>query len=220
MTSPLSVELHAATAQAHADAEYSPFITRLMGGEGSLSDFAALTAQLYPVYTALERAMDAHAAHPAIASLHDPALIRTPHLAADLGVLYGPEWSSWAAAGGIPTLSATRAYVERLQVVSVPEVLIAHHYVRLLGDLSGGQVIARLVARHYGVPDDALSFYRFEGIPKTKPYKDAYRAKLDALKLDRATRALVVAEAIEAFRLNQALFADLDTARDSHLAPA
>lgn len=216
--SPLSVQLRDATASVHADAERSPFITRLMGGGASISDFAALTAQLHPVYAALERAMDIHGAHPAVAPLLDPLLIRTPRLAADLAVLVGDDWAEQQTTGRLRPLPATRAYVERLQAVSVPEALVAHHYVRLLGDLSGGQAIARLVARHYGVPGDALTFYRFDGIGKPKPYRDAYRAKLDALALDDTTRTVVVGEAVQAFKLNQAVFSDLERARDDDLA--
>ena len=219
-TSPLSTALREATTRAHEDAEHSPFITRLMNGGASASDFAAFTAQLHPVYVALEAAMDAHADHPAVAALHDPLLIRTARLASDLGVLFGPDWADQVADGRIAILPATRAYVERIGSVERPEALVAHHYVRLLGDLSGGQAIASLVARHYAVPDAALTLYRFDGIDKAKPYKDAYRATLDALQLDAETQALVVREAIRTFRLNQAVFADLEQARSGALRAA
>ena len=70
------------------------------------------------------------------------------------------------------------------------------------------------------MPDAALTFYRFDGIDKAKPYKDAYRATLDALPLDAETQALVVREAIRTFRLNQAVFADLEQARSGALRAA
>lgn len=218
MTSlPLSQKLRTATATAHTEAENSPFITRLMAGAGTASDFALLTAQLHPIYSALEAAMDAHAGHRVVAALHDPALVRTPRLAVDLGVLIGPDWAARLADGRVATMPATHAYVERLGHLTRPEALVAHHYVRLLGDLSGGQAIARLVARHYGIPAEALTFYRFEGIGKPKLYKDAYRATLDALALDAEARAFVVAEATRAFELNRAVFADLERARTQAL---
>ncbi|CCH80294.1 Heme oxygenase [Nostocoides japonicum T1-X7] len=209
----LSTVLRTSTAQAHEDAERSPFMTRLLAGDGIPADFSALTAQLYPVYAALEAALDRFASHPVVAAVHDPALARTDRLASDLAELYGPTWAARRADGSIPTLPATAVYVDRLIRLDRPEALVAHHYVRYLGDLSGGQIVARLVARHYGVPAEALSFYRFEAIPKRKAYKDAYRARLDALALDDRTRALVVATAIEAFGLNRAVFTDLETAR-------
>ena len=215
----LSSLLRTSTAQAHEDAEHSPFVTRLLGGDGTVEDFAALTAQLYPVYAALEDALDRYATHPAVAAVHDPALTRAPRLAADLATLYGPDWAARRATGEIPTLPATAVYVDRLERLDRPEALVAHHYVRYLGDLSGGQVVARLVARHYGVSADALGFYRFEAIAKPKVYKDAYRARLDALPLDDHARAVVVAAAVEAFGLNRAVFADLETARGAAVTP-
>ena len=39
---------------------------------------------------------------------------------------------------------------------------LAHHYTRYLGDLSGGQAIAALVARHYARHREQLGFYRFD----------------------------------------------------------
>ena len=70
-----------------------------------------------------------------------------------------------------------------------------------------------MVARHYGIGDDALSFYHFEQIAKPKPYKDGYRARLDALELDPAAQEAVAEVAGTAFELNRAVFADLERAR-------
>lgn len=85
---------------------------------------------------------------------------------------------------------------------------MAHHYVRYLGDLSGGQVVATHVRRHYGLTD-GLTFYDFTEVGKPKPYKDDYRAALDGLPLTSDQRGSVLAEAVEAFRANQAVFAEL-----------
>ena len=61
----------------------------------------------------------------------------------------------------------------------LPERYLAHHYLRYLGDLSGGQAVAALVTRHYGIPAEALSMYRFTELPKPKVFKDDYRELLD-----------------------------------------
>src|SRR5699024_7772612 len=102
----------------------------------------------------------------------------------------------------------------RLRTDHTPEVMLANHYVRYLGDLSGGQAIARLVERHYEVDADGLGFYRFAGIPKRKPYKDRYRAALDSLEIDAGTRSRILAAAVESFELNGRVFADLAAARE------
>ena len=87
----------------------------------------------------------------------------------------------------------------------------AHHYTRYLGDLSGGQVIGRLLGRTYDLPAGSagLAFYAFGAVPKPKRYKDAYRARLDALPLDAAGRAEVVDEVCRAFEHNQRLLTAL-----------
>lgn len=210
----LSTRLRTATAAAHDAAENSPFVTRLMAGNGSVADFAALTAQLRPVYATLEAVIEKMAGDRVVAAVHDPALARTARLVHDLGVLQGPPLVDLVGPAA-PEMPATTRYVERLAAAQAPEELLAHHYVRYLGDLSGGQVVARLVARHYAVPADALTFYRFDDIAKPKPYKDAYRARLDALPLDENGIDLAVRTAIEAFELNRAVFADLERWRTS-----
>lgn len=210
-TPPLSAALKSATSQAHDAAEHSTFITRLMAGEGAAEDFTRLTTQLQPVYAALEAALERHAAHPVVAAVHDPALARSSRLDADLAAL---------GVGEREVLPATAAYVGRLESIDRPEALLAHHYVRYLGDLSGGQVIARLVARHYDIPAEALTFYEFDEIAKPKVYKDTYRARLDALELSPEIRQRVLAEANEAFRHNQAVFADLERTRGAELVSA
>jgi heme oxygenase len=89
-------------------------------------------------------------------------------------------------------------------------VILAHPD-RNLGDLSGGQILARVLTRTYGMTE-GLRFFDFEQIPKPKPYKDVYRERLDALPLTDGEQQRVVREAQLAFDLNTALFAALDEA--------
>ncbi|WP_237196783.1 biliverdin-producing heme oxygenase [Rothia nasimurium] len=86
---------------------------------------------------------------------------------------------------------------------------MAHHYLRYLGDLSGGQAVAALVARHYGVPAEALSMYRFEELPKPKVFKDSYRGLLDDAPLTDAQHDALVDEALAGFDHNSRVFAQL-----------
>ena len=200
---PLSRALRESTATVHEEAEHSPFMDDLLGGRGSASAFVALTEQLWHIYDVLERATEASTTHPTIAAIHDPRLARLGALEADLDVL-SPGWRERADA-----LPATRAYLARIEAcASEPHRLLAHHYTRYLGDLSGGQVIPTLITRHYGVTD-GLSFYDFEAIGRVKPYKGGYRAALDGIELSEAERAAVLDEAVAAFRANSALFAAL-----------
>ncbi|AKK06559.1 heme oxygenase [Corynebacterium mustelae] len=208
-TSPLSVELKTSTADAHERAEHSTFMSDLLEGRLDVNAFIALQQQSWLFYTALEEATDAVRESGFAVDLLDPVLNRKETLARDLEKLCGADWES-----GIITLPATRAYIDRLNdirdTVDGPR-LVAHHYVRYLGDLSGGQVIGRMMQRHYDVDADALSFYDFPEIEKLKPYKDEYRAKLDALELTDEEHTRLVNEASDAFIFNHNLFAALGT---------
>ncbi|WP_226346979.1 biliverdin-producing heme oxygenase [Agilicoccus flavus] len=203
----LSRHLREATARVHEEAEHSTFMADLLGGRSGREAFVALTEQLWFVYSALEETVDARADHPLLAPLHDPRLRRRGALERDLRSLRGDAWRA-----GLAARSATGEYARRIRdCADEPARLVAHHYTRYLGDLSGGQVIPPLLARHYGLTD-GVDFYRFDGIEKTKPYKDAYRAALDALPLDATGREVAAAEAVEAFRLNTAMFEELGRA--------
>jgi heme oxygenase len=84
---------------------------------------------------------------------------------------------------------------------------LAHHYTRYLGDLSGGQAIASLVARHYGATPDQLGFYRFEvAADGATRYKRRYREAMNALALTSDEIDVLIAEVRESFRLNSAIF--------------
>ena len=90
---------------------------------------------------------------------------------------------------------------------------MAHHYTRYLGDLSGGQALGSIFGRSLGLSPGApgISFYQFATIEKVKPYKDRYREALDTAPMAESEHDLAVSEAIVAFRLNQAIFAGLES---------
>ena len=107
-------------------------------------------------------------------------------------------------------LPATAAYVARIHAAAASKArLVAHHYVRYLGDLSGGQIIASLMRRHYGVADEALTFYAFEGLGSKGGFKTTYRRILDELFVDRAFFDETVDEARAAYECNRRMFAAL-----------
>lgn len=206
ITDPLSLLLRSGTRDEHQAAESMAFVDRLMAGDLSAAAYTDLTAQLLPIYRALEQVGDSLRSDPIGGTLVFEELRRAPRLEHDLAELAGPQWEQR------PDVStphpATIAYCERIRSGGLTGY-IAHAYTRYLGDLSGGQVIARMVQRHYGVPAEALTFYQFPEIDKIKPFKDVYRARLDALPLTPEQQAEVIAESREAFRANRELFAVL-----------
>ncbi|MDO4928266.1 MAG: biliverdin-producing heme oxygenase [Corynebacterium sp.] len=201
-------ELHDATAAAHERAENSTFIADLIEGRQDAQAFIRLQEQAWLFYQALEetaRTVRANTSDPVIRQLLDPRLERTATLEHDLDQLHGgSEWRD-----EITALPATQRYVSRLQGIGEAPELVAHHYVRYLGDLSGGQVIATMMRRHYDVPAAALTFYEFPELGKLKPYKDQYRKLLNALEFDDAEYDRALSEAGEAFSLNAQVFQDL-----------
>ena len=204
-----SQQLRDATALAHEEAEHSTFVEDLTSGRLPLEEHARFVRQLHAVYSVLESAVAVNH-DPALVSLLAPELVREPALRADLEYLAGREWRA------IEVLPATDAYCERILEVSARSSggLVAHHYVRYLGDLSGGQVLGRAIARVYDLPDHlGTSAYHFEAIDSPKAFKESYRANLDALPWSTEQRAVAALEANVAFECNTALFRDLSASR-------
>lgn len=99
-------------------------------------------------------------------------------------------------------------YVERLRYLGRPEatpeevrLLASHAYVRYLGDLSGGQMMKRKIAKSYELYDDGegLAFYNFRTLdPRTgdrpsqmheiRKIKDWFRRGIDEGVVDTETK--------------------------------
>jgi heme oxygenase len=201
--------LRDATLDIHRQAEEEPFIADLMAGKRTPADFARLTGQLRPIYGALEPAVTAMRESGRLLDLLDPRLDRVAALDHDLGALANGD-----AAVLTRPLGSTAAYVARLhEIAESPPRLLAHHYVRYLGDLSGGQIIATLMRRHYGIADDGLTFYAFEGLPSKGGFKTTYRRHLDEVLADPDFYAEVLDEARFAYDANRRVFAQLGSGR-------
>lgn len=201
----LSASLREGTRAEHEKAESTGFIEALMSGKLSVAAYADLAAQQWAIYGALESASSRVSIHPEGASLVFDELERTTAIEQDLAFLLGPQWSR-----AITIRPATRSYVAALSDIEADVALYAAHaYTRYLGDLSGGQIVKRMLEQHYGLGPEGLAFYTFNNIPKAKPFKDLYRERLDALTLTPGQVERTVAEACEAFRMNSAVFADL-----------
>ncbi|MXP21054.1 biliverdin-producing heme oxygenase [Gordonia sp. HNM0687] len=199
----LSAGLRTATAVAHERAERADFVDDLMSGRLDAADYLRMAVQLYFVYRALESVGDDLSGDEIAGPVVDERLRRLPRLAADLAVL-GVDPAT------VTPLPGVAAYVAAIEATRTDPIrFVAHHYTRYLGDLSGGQVIRSRMKLHYGLTDDALSFYVFDEIDKLKRYKDAYRDTLDTLPLDGVQVHRLLDEAVEAFGHNERMFAEL-----------
>jgi heme oxygenase len=203
-----AASLREATLDVHRAAEQEPFIAGLMAGDRSAHDLARLTGQLRSIYAALETRVRAMRERGELVELLDPRLDRLATIDSDLAALGGARADRLT-----DPLPATSAYVGRIGRIgrSRPR-LLAHHYVRYLGDLSGGQIIAMLMRRHYGVDDDALRFYDFDHLEGKGAFKRAYRRELDVLFTDPAFYDAMLDETRIAYDANRRVFRELGAA--------
>lgn len=200
----LSTAMREGSRAEHEAAESSSFMAALLDGALAPQAYADLLLRLRAVYAALEETVRERVSDPLVGAVHDPALERLAAIDADL-----EHWVPGVTSYDVDS-PATATYVECIRRADWSGALVAHHYTRYLGDLSGGQAIGRVLTRTYDLADGVgVAFYDFPAIPKPKPYKDGYRARLDALGLAAADVGRVVDEVKTAFRLNQALFAEL-----------
>lgn len=200
----LSVRMREGSMAEHHEAENSTFMAALLNLEINPAGYSEYLARMLRVYQALEVTGRSLADHPVAGAVVDSALNRVAALKADLAF-----WSRGEEPKG--TSPATDAYEARvLHTLREPELYVAHHYTRYLGDLSGGQVIGRKLAREYGLTNRlGTEFYTFRQIPKPKIYKDRYRATLNALPVNEAQADAIVNEVRQVFNLNGALFGEL-----------
>ncbi len=205
-----SSRLRLAISDVHTRAEKTTFIRGFLRGTATPSSYVRLLAALHPVYMTMEEETCRLAAtDPVIARFHFRELFRTEAIERDLVFLAGPHW-----AGTIAPMSAAQAYVKRIKEIGAtdPVRLVGHLYTRYLGDLSGGQILARIAERSLGVSKHAgLDFYDFPQVADIAAMKTLFRARLDELDgLPASATDAVIDEASRSFCHNIAIFESLD----------
>lgn len=210
----LAERLRSQTWPAHKQVEATGFVRALLGGQVDRAGYCLLLASLHPIYAALESALTRQAQHPAISRVFSAELLRAAPLGSDLDHLHGATWRDELAAQ-----PAAQSYAARIAEIdrSEPALLVAHAYVRYLGDLSGGQALRKIVARALELPPGAgTRFYDFGSPQQVGAMAQRFRSGLDQIEADAFAREAIVSEATDAFRRHGELFEQLDRAR---LAP-
>ncbi|MFE5333210.1 heme oxygenase (biliverdin-producing) [Embleya sp. NPDC056575] len=191
----------------HQEAEGSGFLEALMKGELTRDAYTAMVAQHYWAYVVLDDAADTMREHPVGAPFADARLDRRAILEADMLFLAGEGWQErW------PANEATRRYTDRMREKCYDWAggFVAHHYTRYLGDMSGGQFIAKQMRKHYDLPGTRGSdFYVFDGLGDLTVWKDAYRAAMNDAPWDEAEQELVIQEVLFAYDINSAVLREL-----------
>jgi heme oxygenase len=167
----------------------------MLKGRAGRDGYALFLFNLAPAYRFLEEGLRRHRGDPRLAGLVAPELFRHATIVDDLAALVREDARQPAR------LPAGQAYAARVAAAD-PARLIAHAYVRYLGDLSGGRILGRLLARAPGIGAHALGFYDFPAIADPERFRDDYRRRIDRLALTAAELEAVGAEACAAFRHN------------------
>ena len=204
MSIPLAARLREATRELHTEVERAGVMRSLLRGELDRAGYCALLRNLHALYEPLEQGLARHAGHPALAALVDPALFRSDGLAQDLSSLHGPHWADEIAV--VPAASDYAAHLRDLDAAA-PLHLAAHAYVRYLGDLSGGQVLASRVSRQLELASGiGVAFYDFGPSATVAAHAKSMRMALDQLAQDEDEAAALVDEACAAFVRHRQLF--------------
>ncbi|CCM04927.1 uncharacterized protein FIBRA_07124 [Fibroporia radiculosa] len=225
---PIAALLKSETATVHDAVEQSPGAVWLASGQLDREEYIRFLMMLWHVYDTLEAALEKHSSHPVIQSTHNPSLLsRAPNISADLSYLLHVDHSAWTShpmhvalmASPPPALAEYLARLQRAANSDDPSALVAHAYVRYLGDLSGGQEIRMKIAKAYGLSDGCgTTFYEFAPLEGSglatrgdmKKIKDRFRQRLDAaIGDDAALKLTILQEAILAFELTGGIFASL-----------
>lgn len=120
------------THKQHTLAETQPFAQELISGNISQKRYATYLFNQHPQYNLLEN----------LAALHNLIDVRiAPKIYKDYQELWEPYQPHQP-----PLLSVVRDYMNHLMTIKDnPDQLMAHIYVRHMGDLSGGQMIVKKV---------------------------------------------------------------------------
>jgi len=183
------LKLRELTMEQHKNAERSNFAKKLVSGKIDRAEYAEYLRNMWVVYNCLETCAIKLRTLEGIENIR-----RTKGIKSDLIKILGSKREAIDTSNLCPS---TIEYVDYLTPISDPEKILAHVYVRHMGDLSGGQIIANRIK-------DKLptKFYEFAEDPEV--LKDKLREKLNN---DMADEAMV------AFDYAHKIFLELD-ARD------
>ena len=208
----LAQRLRDGTWALHTTAERAGVMPAMLRGALPAAVFSRMQRNLLLIYIALEAGLKQHGAHPLLAPLQLGMLARCAALQDDLEVLAGPDWPRQLTA-----CQAATDYASRLQMLAAqqPQALVAHAYVRYLGDLAGGQALCRVAQRAYGLTGPGgTRFFDFGPPAQVAQRGRQLRLALDSLPLDEPAIQSLVAEAQWAFAQHVKLFDELACAGD------
>lgn len=179
----MELKLREITMEHHKSAERSNFAKKLVSGKVSINEYALYLYNMRIVYSCLETCAMKLKVLDGVENIR-----RTGHIKSDLRRMGIRQ---------LDILDSVVEYNDYLFGITDPEKILAHVYVRHMGDLSGGQIIANKLKDKF-----PTRFYKFVEDPEV--LKDKLRKKLNNDMAD---------EAMLAFDYAHKIFLELD-ARD------
>ena len=201
-----SVDLKEGTKESHSAAENTKFVASFLRGVVDYEEYRKLLTNFYYVYDTMEQRIR-ETEDPMVQAVRSESLERKEGIERDLEYYYGADWKEKQ----IPS-DACNKYCHRINEIAedTPFLLVAHHYTRYIGDLSGGKILKEITARVLKPPaGKGLDFYEFPSIPDAKLFKQNYRAVLDNLGTTVPQENALIAEANYAFELNMNMFDEI-----------
>ena len=206
MVEQFSKQLKEGTKKSHSAAENTKFVAGFLRGVLDKEQYRQLLTNFYYVYDTMEQRIR-ESTDNLVSMISYPELERVNSLERDLRYYYGPMWRDKQ----IPS-EACNTYCYRINEIAEkdPYLLIAHHYTRYIGDLSGGQILKGIASKALDNPvGEGLHFYDFPEIEDAKAWKDGYRLCLDNMDLNEQQKNAIITEANYAFRLNMYIFDEI-----------
>jgi len=213
-TRELSDALKEDTQEAHRRAETCEFMHAFMRGHVTKELYREFLGIMYFVYEAMEEEMEKNEGNEVLETIHFPTeLNRIEAIDEDLRFYYGEDWKQQ-----FNNTPAGKRYVDRIRELgqSEPELLVAHHYTRYLGDISGGQTLKKKAQKAWGLedPEDenkGIMFYYFPHVPDPNNFKRMYRARLNIIGGENPALAeRIVEESNRVYDFNTDVFKEMD----------
>jgi heme oxygenase len=192
------------TFEAHELSKDSGFATTIMSGAWSHLGFVEWQRALHPIYVSLEDIMKKNRKDPNLHMFDHRKLDRSQKIFNDLAY-YGVDPTKDPS-----PLPSVKEYVAKVEDAgSQAQRIMAYHYTRYMGDMIGGQVIARTLMEKYDMPKEALSCYDFSDVGDLYHYRKTYKTLLDLVPWSDEERRAFIEETKVAYEINAVLFSEL-----------
>ena len=194
----------------HEEAENGVFTQAILKGTITREAYRQFLVELREVYIALEEMAELNKDNPSFGPIYFPTeMNRIKSLEEDLEYFYGPDWQAQ-----VKTMTnGSKEYAARIREVGKtnPILLVAHSYVRYLGDMSGGQQLKYKISKHLQLPEsgEGVHFFVFSEIDNIKQFKNFYFGNMNSIEASPEEVELLVKEAKQAFMFNIKLFREM-----------